>query len=293
MFHRPSGAAKSFDSVSGSTITSPATASASVTAAWVDGAYTINYITFRDTSGRIIQYYRDGRILVIPSLTGAPSTHLLNFANVDFSVSGVQGIAPSITTQPSSTSVTAGNYVMLSTVVAGSSPISYQWKKDGVNISGATYSTYTINSAATVDAGNYTVLVTNAVGSVTSSVAVVIVIPAVMPSFSRQPTTATTALTIGGSVYLSAMVSGSVPMTYQWKKNGVAIAGAATENYNINSVGLTDAGSYTLTATNSAGSVTSSAVVITVTTPIPPSFTGPPSTMIGSTTALSTGESLI
>lgn len=285
----PSGAAKSFDSATGSALTSPTTVSATVTAAWLDGSYTINYVIFTDTSGRIVYYYRDGRILVIPSLTGAPSTHLLQFSNVDFSVSGVQGVAPSITTQPSSTSVTAGNYVLLSTMVAGSSPISYQWRKDGVNISGATSSTYAINSATTVDAGNYTVLVTNAVGSVTSNVATVTVIPAVMPSFSRQPTTANSTLTVGGSLYLNCMASGSAPITYQWKKNGVAIPGATTENYNINSVVLADAGSYTVTVTNAAGSITSNAVVVTVNPPIAPSFYMQPSSAslaVGATLSL-------
>jgi hypothetical protein len=288
----PSGAAKSFDSVSGFTITSPATASASVTAAWVDGAYTINYITLRDTSGRIIQYYRDGRILGIPALTGAPLAHTVNFTNIDFLVSGVQVVAPSITTQPSSTAVTVGNYFMLSIMAAGSSPISYQWKKDGINISGATGSNYAINSAAMLDAGNYTVVATNAAASVTSNAAVVTVTPAVMPSFLNQPTATTSALTAGGSLNISGIALGSATITYQWRKNGAVIPGATNSTYNINSVVPTDAGSYTLTATNSAGSVTSSAVVITVTTPILPSFTGPPSTMIGSTTALSTGESL-
>ena len=69
----PSGPAKSFDSVSGSTITPPATVSAAVTAAWLDGSYTINYVIFKDASGRIVYYYRDGRILVIPALPCARS----------------------------------------------------------------------------------------------------------------------------------------------------------------------------------------------------------------------------
>jgi len=288
----PSGAAKSFDSTSGSVITSPATVSASVTAAWLNGSYAINYVIFTDVSGRIVYYYRDGRILVIPSLTGAPSNHSLKFADVDFSVSGVQGVAPSFTTQPSATSVTAGNYVMLSTMVTGTSPISYQWKKDGVNISGATYSTYTINSATTVDAGNYTVLVTNAVGSVTSNAALVTVAPAVMPSFSTQPTLASSALTVGSSLSLSAMIIGSAPIAYQWKKNGVALAGAIYSTYNINSVVLSDAGSYTLTATNAAGSVTSNAVVVAVAPPVAPSISTHPASAslnVGGSLSLSVG----
>jgi hypothetical protein len=50
-------------------------------------------------------------------------------------------------------------------------PLTYQWKKEGVSISGATSSAYTIVTTKTTDAGSYTVVVTNSVGSVTSSAA--------------------------------------------------------------------------------------------------------------------------
>jgi hypothetical protein len=75
---------------------------------------------------------------------------------------------PMITTQPSAGSVTSGSSVNFTVGASGTAPLTYQWKKDGAVISGATSSTYTIVSTKTTDAGSYTVVVTNSVGSVTS-----------------------------------------------------------------------------------------------------------------------------
>ena len=77
--------------------------------------------------------------------------------------------APVITTQPQSISVAQGNTATFSVTVTGSTPLSYQWKKSGTNISGATNSTYSIASTVTSNAGTYSVTVTNAAGTVTSS----------------------------------------------------------------------------------------------------------------------------
>jgi fibronectin type 3 domain-containing protein len=82
-----------------------------------------------------------------------------------------QSTAPSITTQPASQTVNAGQSVTFSVVATGTAPLSYQWQKNGSNISGATSSSFTISPAQTSDAGNYTVVVSNSAGSVTSNTA--------------------------------------------------------------------------------------------------------------------------
>ena len=82
-------------------------------------------------------------------------------------------IAPSITTQPASPTVTAGQTASFSVSVSGTSPFTYQWNKNGTLISGATSSNYTTPATITSDTGaQFTVVVTNSVGSVTSNVAV-------------------------------------------------------------------------------------------------------------------------
>jgi hypothetical protein len=90
-------------------------------------------------------------------------------------VTAAAATAPTITTQPSSSSVTAGSAASFSVAASGTSTLTYQWRKDGTSISGATSSTYSISSTSTSAAGSYTVVVKNAYGSVTSNTAMLIV----------------------------------------------------------------------------------------------------------------------
>lgn len=85
-------------------------------------------------------------------------------------------ISPSITTQPSNLSVVAGASATFSISAKGTS-LNYQWKKNGIAISGATGSTYAIPNAQTSDAGSYTVNVSNAAGGVNSNAATLTVSP--------------------------------------------------------------------------------------------------------------------
>jgi len=79
--------------------------------------------------------------------------------------------APTISTQPSASAVSVGSAASFMVVASGTSPFTYEWKKDGTSISGATNATYSIASAATRDAGSYTVVVSNSAGSVSSTAA--------------------------------------------------------------------------------------------------------------------------
>ena len=78
---------------------------------------------------------------------------------------------PVITTQPVSQAVVPGTKVDFTVAAAGTAPFSYQWQKNGANLSGATGSTYSIASATAADAGQYRAVVTNSAGTATSSAA--------------------------------------------------------------------------------------------------------------------------
>ncbi len=64
-------------------------------------------------------------------------------------------------------------------------------------------------------------------------------------------------LIAGGSLRLTTIGSGSGTLTYQWKKNGVAIAGATLATYYVPASTFATAGTYTVTVKNSVGSFTS------------------------------------
>lgn len=80
----------------------------------------------------------------------------------------------SITTQPANVTVTAGQPFTLSVVASGCTPLTYQWRKGGTNIS-ATSASYSVTSAVSGDAGSYDVVVGGCASAVTSSAATVTV----------------------------------------------------------------------------------------------------------------------
>jgi hypothetical protein len=85
---------------------------------------------------------------------------------------GTQAVAPTITTQPQSQTVTAGQTATFSVVASGTAPLSYQWKKGGTAIGSATSSSYTTPATTTADSGSsFTVTVSNTAGNVTSNAA--------------------------------------------------------------------------------------------------------------------------
>lgn len=74
-----------------------------------------------------------------------------------------------ITQQPQGGSVNVGQSFNLVVTATGDNPILYQWYKNGVAISGASASTYSLTNAIQGDTGNYSVTLTNPCGSVTSN----------------------------------------------------------------------------------------------------------------------------
>jgi hypothetical protein len=182
-------------------------------------------------------------------------------------VAALTVISPvSITTQPTAQTVITGNTATFSVVATGSAPLTYQWSKDGVAISGATAASYALASTTAANAGSYTVLITNSVGSVTSAPATLTVNPAgVAPSITTQPLGQS--LGLGTSATLTVVAAGTSPLAYQWSKNGTAITGATSASLTFSSLSASDAGSYTVVVSNALGSVGSSAASLTVISP--------------------------
>ncbi|MHB8503922.1 MAG: immunoglobulin domain-containing protein, partial [Candidatus Acidiferrales bacterium] len=98
-------------------------------------------------------------------------------------------IAPTITTTPANQTVTAGQIATFTVVAAGTAPLSYQWQKNGVSISGGTSASYTTPATATTDSGStFTVVVSNTAGTVTSAAATLTVNPApIAPTITTTP----------------------------------------------------------------------------------------------------------
>ena len=174
-------------------------------------------------------------------------------------------VAPTITAQPVNQTVTAGQTATFTVVAGGTAPLSYQWQKNGVNIAGATGTSYTTPATATTDSGStFDVVVSNTAGSVTSNAATLTVNAAVVaPTITTQPVNQT--VTAGQTATFTVVAGGTAPLSYQWQKNGVNIAGATATSYTTPATATTDSGStFRVVVTNTAGSVTSSAATLTV-----------------------------
>lgn len=146
----------------------------------------------------------------------------------------------------------------------GLPPLSYQWTKNGVKISGATTATLVVANLQVGDSGTYAVNISNAFGAIVSGNAVLTVVAPVTqaPLISLNPISQT--VKAGQPVTFSGAANGIPVPTYQWQKSGVSIAGATSASFTIASVSLSDAGSYSLMATNSAGYTISNAATLTV-----------------------------
>ena len=175
--------------------------------------------------------------------------------------------APVITASPSSQTVFAGASVSFSGAATGSPTPTVQWFKDGVPLPGATASTFTIATAAAADAGSYVLTATNSVGTASSAPAVLVVNPPLTaPVFTLQPVGQT--VFAGATVTFTAAASGNPAPAYQWRRDGTAIAGATNATFYLAATALADAGTYTVTATNSVGTATSAPAVLVVNPPL-------------------------
>ena len=178
----------------------------------------------------------------------------------------VENVAPAITQQPTAQSVVVGATVTFIASASGTPVPTFQWRRNGASISGATNASLTLSNVQVTDAGDFTFVATNVAGTATSNAATLTVTanPNIAPAISQQPASQTVAA--GASVTLSSGASGTPTPTLQWRRNGANVAGATNPALTLANVQPADAGDYTLVATNVAGTATSSAATLAVTT---------------------------
>ncbi|GAB5558935.1 MAG: hypothetical protein SynsKO_05820 [Synoicihabitans sp.] len=171
-------------------------------------------------------------------------------------------VGPAISTQPESQSANQGTSVTFTVVATGTEPLSYQWRKGGVNIDGATSATLQLANVQPADAADYDVVVTNSVDTVTSAAATLTVVEAPLVDTDPQDVTATE----GEPVSFTVGATGTEPLGFQWMKDGQPISGpqATDSTYTIDSVLRGDAGVYSVEISNAAGSVTSASATLVV-----------------------------
>jgi len=191
-------------------------------------------------------------------------------------------LPPEITASPTSQAVVVGSNAIFSITATGTTPLSYQWQKDGLNLTdsahivGAASPSLGIQGVLGSDVGDYRVRVSNPYGSATSVVAALTVL--FPPTITLQPTNQSADL--AQALTIAAGAAGTAPLTFQWRHNGVllndggTISGSTTPELMVSSITPAQAGGYDLVVSNSYGSVTS--VLATVNVWLEPVILTPP-----------------
>jgi alpha-tubulin suppressor-like RCC1 family protein len=186
---------------------------------------------------------------------------------------------PTITASPTNQSILVGSNVSFAVEVTGDGAFSYRWQKNGTNlddsptISGSTGPVLTIAPVAATDGGAYRVVVTSPYGTATSSAATLTVLlpPGVTQPPISQP------LPAGTNAVFSVIVTGTAPLKYQWRFNGLDLPGRTNLSLVLTNVQTGNDGEYAVVVTNSYGAVTSAVATLTTFPAAPRIFLQPTS----------------
>ncbi|GBG27547.1 Neural cell adhesion molecule 1 [Hondaea fermentalgiana] len=185
---------------------------------------------------------------------------------------------PSITLNPLDTFAEPGATVILQVEASGAEPISFQWRKDGAPISGATARIIILRNVSAADEGSYDCRATNHLSPVTGALSEVGEL-----RLARAPEIVTapqqeTYVDPTSTATLRCAFSGAPPMTYKWLYRSAGADDLILQQnetdeayvesvFTIPSTVESDQGTYVLLAENRLGNVTSSAAELYINDP--------------------------
>ena len=170
-----------------------------------------------------------------------------------------------ITTQPVAASACLGASQNFTVAATGTGTLTYQWKKNGSNVTGngtANTATLTVSGIAAGDAADYTVDVIGTCGTVTSSVAALTLNS--VTAISAQPSLVTQCA--GTTANFSVTAAGQGTLSYQWRKDGTTLVGETNATLAVANIATLNAGQYSVVVSGGCGNVTSSNALLTVNT---------------------------
>jgi hypothetical protein len=178
---------------------------------------------------------------------------------------------PEITLSPAPAILASGSTATFRGTAIGTPPLSYRWQCDGrdlvngTDIVGADTTNLTVRNVTAGSECAYTLRVTNFHGAALTLPGYLWILEP--PFISRQPQSVTSPLS--STVVLAVEASGIHPVSYQWQRNGVNVAGATSPTLTLTGIGPSQAGSYTVRVTDVTGSTTSAPALVTIGTPAP------------------------
>jgi hypothetical protein len=180
--------------------------------------------------------------------------------------------SPTITVHPTLQMSCPGGTVSFSVTATGSSPLTYQWQKNGTNLaeggvySGTNSGILSISNAQAAQEGDYRCVVSNTAGNATSQSASFTLRPVTQVTSQPQAKTAYA----GDTVVLSLAATGGGTLTYRWQKDGVDLpagsgyTGETTATLTFASASVADSGTYRCMVTGTCGTATTNDAALTV-----------------------------
>jgi hypothetical protein len=133
--------------------------------------------------------------------------------------------------------------------------LTYQWRRNGLNLSGATNATLTLTNSTLREAGQYSVAVANFAGSLLSGLTKLDLREPVQLLEELRNQTQNS----GGDAFFSAVPEGTGPFRYRWTFNGTEMAGATNATLRLTNLTITQAGDYTVEVSTEFGMAASRA----------------------------------
>lgn len=159
------------------------------------------------------------------------------------------------------TAVCSGQRIRLSVDAVGQWPLTFQWRFNGVDISGATNIHFWITNVQVANSGVYAVSVRNALGSVLVETPFMDVADR-PPEIRMQPVSQATNIT--GAADFEVVCNGSEPLRYQWFHNGNVVPGGTSSRLQLQGLNMRQAGEYSVTVSNAFGVEVSSNATLSV-----------------------------
>jgi hypothetical protein len=155
-----------------------------------------------------------------------------------------------------------GSDVNFAVGVQSAAPLTYQWARNGIDLPGQTGPMLNVTNVQFLnlfEPENYTVAINNRFGSTTVYFTLVVLRDLLITQGPQGQSAF-----VGSSVQLAVTAEGTSALTYQWTKNGTALAGATNATLIVSNATLSDSGSYSVVVRNASGSITSAPAILTV-----------------------------
>ncbi len=175
---------------------------------------------------------------------------------------------PQIIGEPQSTTNVLGTTAIITVTASGTEPLAYQWQRlsnDWLELATRTNASLVLTNVQAGDRAGYRVVVSNVEGAVTSQVAQLTVVSPPKAYISSPALYQTTAVYRRSNISLARTASGTPPVSYQWRLDGMDLPEKTNQTIKIASAEPADEGNYSAVVANPWGAVTSAPVRLYVT----------------------------